>query len=153
MVVVLGDRDTDPRDLVLLVAIHDPQIDRPGQVMPAVTPALREPFPPMRGVIDPGEVRPRRPGLLALGRFGPFPPRLVRAGGVLPGPSSRDGGDEELPEFRERRCSSPASLRDNRSLAPARSATSAAIALICPSCRVTNAINSSRDSSSGAGTS
>ena len=52
---------------------------------------------------------------------------------VLPGSSSLDGGIEELPEFRESRCSSLASFPASFSLTPNRSATCVDSVVICPS--------------------
>ena len=76
MLVVLGDPHRDLRDLVLLVAVHDPQIRRPGQLRAAPAPPLREPVQLFGRVVGPGQMRPRRPGLLA-----PLAPR--------PGPAFR----------------------------------------------------------------
>jgi hypothetical protein len=52
---------------------------------------------------------------------------------VLPGSSSLDGGIEELPEFRESRCSSLASFPASFSLTPNRSATCVDSVVIYPS--------------------
>ena len=51
-------------------------------------------------------------------RAGPhWPRRGFSGGGGLPGPSSRDGGLQELPEFRDNRCSNRASFAARASLA------------------------------------
>ena len=76
MLVVLGDPHRDRGDLVLLVAVHDPQIRRGGQLGAAPAPPLREPVHLFGRVVGPGQMRPRRPGLLA-----PLAPR--------PGPAFR----------------------------------------------------------------
>ena len=65
VLVVLGDLHRDLRDLVLLVAVHDPQIPGVTQIITALAAALGEPVAAVIGVVGPGQVRPRRPGLLA----------------------------------------------------------------------------------------
>jgi hypothetical protein len=69
----------------------------------------------------------------------------------LPGSSSREGGFEEFPEFRDNRCSSLASRPASVSLTSINSEICTACALICTAWRRTTTINSSRDSSSGSG--
>ena len=111
MLVVLGDRHRHLRDLVLLVAVHHPQIRGGGQVDAAVAAAGREHLAPLVRVIGPRQMRSRRPGLLTPCPRRPRPPRWgFSGGGGLPGSSSRDGGLEELPELRDSRCSSRASF-------------------------------------------
>ena len=81
MLVVLGDRDADLRDLMLLVAVHHPQVGGIGQILPAFAVPLREPIPLVIGPLHPGEVRARGSPLLTLrDRFGP-PRRFLAAGG------------------------------------------------------------------------
>jgi hypothetical protein len=65
MLVVLRDTHADLRDLMLLIAIHDPQIPRPGQIMAACAPPLRKPVYLAIRSLHPGKVRTRRVGLLA----------------------------------------------------------------------------------------
>ncbi|MGH3932647.1 MAG: hypothetical protein ACRDTF_22040 [Pseudonocardiaceae bacterium] len=72
VLVVLGDLHADLRDLMLLIAVHDPQIPRAGQVITTLTVALREPVGLLIRTIGPGQVRSRRAGLLALGPLGPI---------------------------------------------------------------------------------
>ena len=105
-------------------------------------------------------MRPRRAGLLAPRPRRPGPATLGFSGAAgLPGSSSRDGGLEELPEFRDSRCSNRASLSASASLASINSASCPAISAICRSCtasrsawRATTTSSSSRDISSGADT-
>ncbi|MGH3820643.1 MAG: hypothetical protein ACRDRE_23440 [Pseudonocardiaceae bacterium] len=81
MLVVLDDLHTDLRDLMLLVAIDHPQVPRAGQVRPTPTATLREPILKVIGSVDPGQVRSRRPGLLALGLLRTNTTALVRRRG------------------------------------------------------------------------
>ena len=87
VLVVLGRPHAHLWDLVLLVAVGDPQILRPGQVVPTVADTLGEPVGSLIRVIDESQVRPRRPGLLSRRRFGPPPRRFVPSGAFRPGPS------------------------------------------------------------------
>jgi hypothetical protein len=66
-------------------------------------------------------------------------------GANLPRSSTREGGLEEFPKFRDIRCPSLASLPDRTSLASISSE-------ICPAWRRTTTISSSRDISSSTGT-
>ena len=65
VLVILRDAHADLRDLVLLVAIHDPQIERFGQLLAALAPPLRKPLYLIIRPLRPGQVHPRRAGLLA----------------------------------------------------------------------------------------
>jgi hypothetical protein len=77
VLVVLGDGDGDLRDLVLLVAVHDPQVPGAVEVPAAVAAAFGEPVAALGGVIGPGQMRPRRPALLAPRPLGPTPTTLL----------------------------------------------------------------------------
>ena len=145
MLVVLGDRDADLRDLMLLVAVHHPQVGGIGQIVPALAAPLREPILLVIGPVHPGEVRPRGSRLLTLAPLRPTTRAFFAAGGVLPGSSSREGGIEELPELRDSRCSTRASL-------VASSSFNAVSAAICSACSPTNASSCSRDIASGSST-
>ncbi len=61
VLVLLGDRDPDLRDLVLLGAVDHSQITGPGQVVPAVTAALGEPVTVITRVAGPPQMRSRHP--------------------------------------------------------------------------------------------
>jgi hypothetical protein len=94
MLVILGDFDTDLRDLMLLVTIHHPKVGGIGQIVPALAVTLREPILLVIGPLDPGEVRSRRSRLLALGPLGPttaLPRRRGRLAGIVV-PGRRHGG-------------------------------------------------------------
>jgi hypothetical protein len=65
MLVVLRDTHADLRDLMLLIAIHAPQIPRPGQIMAALAPPVRKPVYLAIRPRHPAKVRTRRAGLLA----------------------------------------------------------------------------------------
>ena len=133
VLVVLGDLHGDPRDLVLLVAVHDPQIPGAAQIITAVAAAFGEPVAALIGVIGPRQMRPRRPGLLAPRPLRPTRAALALSGAAgLPGSSSFDGGLEELPELRDSRCSSLASFPARASLASISSESCPACAVICP---------------------
>ena len=101
---------------------------------------------------------PGAPGCLPRDRTDP-PRRDFCGAGGLPGSSSRDGGLEELPEFRDSRCSTRASFAASASFASCNSANWCACAAICRSCSAsrcawpaTTTSNSSRGISSRAGT-
>jgi hypothetical protein len=76
VLVVLGDLDRDLRDLVLLVAVHDPQIPGAAQIITALAAAFGEPVAPIIGVVGPRQMRPRRAGLLAPAPLRPTPAAL-----------------------------------------------------------------------------
>jgi len=65
VLVVLGDPRADLGNLVLLIAVHDPQTPGGGQVGAAVAAAGREPVLALVRVIGPGQMRSRCPRLLA----------------------------------------------------------------------------------------
>ena len=146
VLVVLGDRHGDLRDLVLLVAVDHAQIPRAGQVVAAVAAALREPVAPLvAGRRSTPDATPA-PRAACPATASAHPGRAASpAPRGLPGSSSRDGGLEELPELRDSRCSNRASLAASASLASISSAS-------CPAWRATTTISSSRDISSGSGT-
>lgn len=134
MLVVLGDPHRDLRDLVLLEAVDHPQIRGVCQILAAVATTGRE--HPRRSCGSSVHARcdPGTPGCLSRVRAGPDRPRRgFSGGGGLPGPSSRDGGLEELPEFRDSRCSNRASFAARASLASITSDSCPAILAICRS--------------------
>ena len=86
VLVVLGDLDTDPRDLVLLIAIHHPQIGGIGQLIATLTAALRVAVQLLVRVVHPCQVRSRRTRLLASLAFRPASPaRRLRGRGCAAG--------------------------------------------------------------------
>ena len=78
VLLVLGDCHGDPRDLVLLVAVGHAQVPGPGQVSATLAAALREHIPLLVRGVGPGQMRPRRPALLAPRPLRPAPPRCGR---------------------------------------------------------------------------
>jgi hypothetical protein len=78
MLVILGDFHRDLRDLMLLVAVHHPQVRGIGQIVSALAKTLRESILLVIGLVQPGEVRARRSGLLAFGPLRPTTPLLHR---------------------------------------------------------------------------
>jgi len=78
MLVILGDFHRDLRDLMLLVAVHHPQVGGIGQIVSALAKTLRESILLVIGLVQPGEVRARRSGLLAFGPLRPTTPLLHR---------------------------------------------------------------------------
>jgi hypothetical protein len=56
VLVVLRDLHTDLRDLVLLVAVHDPQIPGTTQIVTALAAALGEPVAAVIGVLGPRQM-------------------------------------------------------------------------------------------------
>jgi hypothetical protein len=74
VLVVLGDGDGDPRDLVLLIAVDHAEIARAGQVITALAAAFGEPILLRVRGVGPRQMRSRCPGLLA-----PFPLRPTPA--------------------------------------------------------------------------
>ncbi len=127
---------------MLLIAIHDPQIPRPG----LRTARAETGLPGHQAASPRPRFAPDAPGCLPRLRFGSSPARGFgfSAGGVLPGSSSLDGGIDEFDELRERRCSSLASFPANCSLASNRSATCVDSVVICPSWAVIRASRSAR---------
>ncbi|WP_239330817.1 hypothetical protein [Frankia sp. CiP3] len=67
VLVVLGDRDRDQRDLGLLVAVDDSQVDRLGQRGPADAHALGEPVDRLVRGVGERQMRARRALLPARG--------------------------------------------------------------------------------------
>ena len=134
------------RDLDLLMGGRHAQVGRGGQVRAARARPLREMrHRPVR-VLAPGQVRARRPRLLA--RVPPLPlaPLRVGGGGVRPGWSSSDGGSEELPEFRD---AARSSLASRSSSSPTRTASAAFCAASNAMSWPCSAISASRAASSG----
>ncbi|MBA4863862.1 hypothetical protein H1V43_21370 [Streptomyces sp. PSKA54] len=120
VLVVLHDGHGHQRDLVLLVAVDQPEVDRRREVGAAaacplgvavaavvelilIAPAQRGP-----ARIAPAQRGPARPGLLALRPPGQLARRCSR-GGLRPTSSSFEDGIEELELLRESRCRSLAS--------------------------------------------
>jgi hypothetical protein len=151
VLVILGNPDPDLGDLMLLITIHHAQINRIGQINTTAAIALRKSIDLIIRHLGPGQIRTRRPGCLPFLRVGlPSPGVPFAGGGVRPRSSSFDGGDDELPEFRDSTYSSRASFSVNALFASRRSATCLAIALICSSaaasrsaCTPTSTISSS----------
>lgn len=111
MLIVLGDAHLNLRDLMLLVPINHPQIP-PRCPDPAHTRSdLAGTGPGDRpGKSENSRFDPRAPGCLPGLRFEPRPGLVICSGGSRPGSSSFDGGEEELPLFRDTRCSTRTSL-------------------------------------------
>jgi hypothetical protein len=133
------------RDLDLLMGRRHPQISRAGQVRAAFTRPGREMRHRVIGFLAPGQMRPRRPWLLA-GLRSPRPRGCPRRGGVRPGRSSADGGIDELPLFGEAGRSSRSTLAARSATCPANRVFSAASAAITRAC---TAITASRAASTG----
>ena len=105
------------------------------------------------GALAPGQMRPGRAGLLARFRRFPLPRSGFAGGGVRPGWSSIEGGNEEFPEFRDAARSSRSTRVLNSALAASSSATRLASAAFCAASTATScpgsAISASRAASSG----
>ena len=145
MQVVLDDLRGQVRDLHLLMGGRHAKIGSGGQVRAARACPLREMrHRPVR-LLAPGQVRARRPRLLAGVPPLPFP-RSGRADGVRPGWSSSDGGSEELPEFRD---AARSSLASRSSSSPIRTSSAAFRAASNAMSWPCSAISASRAASSG----
>jgi hypothetical protein len=78
MLVILSDLHSHLWDLMLLVAVDDPQVTGSAQINAALTAPLGQPVLAIIGILGPGQMRPGRPALLA-----PRPRRTTLAALVL----------------------------------------------------------------------
>jgi hypothetical protein len=72
VLVILGELDRHHRDLVLLIALDDPQVQGIREIMTTLAPALGKPIPTLIRDLSPRQIRPQRPRLLTPGPHRPL---------------------------------------------------------------------------------
>ena len=141
------------RDLDLLMRGGHAQVGGAGQVRAARARSPREVRHRPSGSLAPGQVRPRRAGLLARLRAFPCPAPASLAGGVRPGWSSSRGRERGIPRVPRRRPLQPLHPRPQLGVGGLKLSDPSASAAFCAASTATScprsAISASRAASSG----